>query len=95
MSDDTDRREIRFAARDEIERRADALDAFVSGVLELPWAMVTDGSSLRDFDGLDDDGVPRRAERLYGLALESRHYEMPLWQLLDELEAAKRRRNVN
>lgn len=80
-----------FAPRDQTASREVLLDEFISRVLGLPWAFVSDGSTLADFEGVRPQPELRQAcADMYGMALEPRHYEMPLYQLLDELEASRK-----
>lgn len=90
-----DKRPIEFAQTDEIDRREALAGEFINQVLRLPWAFLSNGSTLADFEGVRTEAELSQAcyER-YGLGLESRHFEMPLYMLLDELEAARKRRDL-
>lgn len=47
-----DEREIRFAPTEQVERRQALVDEFVAEVLRLPWAFISDGTRLQDFEGV-------------------------------------------
>lgn len=85
---------LRFVATDEVDRRAELVEEFVREVLRLPWALVTDGTSLADFEGVRTAYELRQVcLEHYGMGLEVRHFEMPLYKLLDELCVARERRD--
>jgi Mn-dependent DtxR family transcriptional regulator len=87
---------LRFADAAETERRQALLERFLREVLGLPWAFVSDESHLSDFDGvLPRDELIARCRALYGQALEPHHFSMPIWRVLDELEAAGNGRDLN
>jgi Mn-dependent DtxR family transcriptional regulator len=91
-----DERPLRFADAAETERRQALLERFLQEVLGLPWAFVSDESHLSDFDGvLTRDELITRCQALYGATLQPHHFSMPIWRVLDELEAARDRRNLN
>lgn len=91
-----DDRDLRFAQATQTEQRQVALDRFLNDVLGLPWAFVSDESHLSDFDGvLPREALIERCRALYGLRLEVRHFSMPIWRVLDELEAASGARDLN
>jgi hypothetical protein len=76
-----------FAPSDQIERRGRVWNDFLEHVLGLPWALVTDGSRLADFEGLmPRDELERRILRRYGLLLTDAHLELPLFAFLDLLQ---------
>ena len=77
-----------FAPRDETAKREEQLDEFIAEVLGLPWAFISDGSTLADFEGVRTHlELSDACLEVYGMALEPRHFDLPLWQLLDELNA--------
>ena len=81
-----------FAAANQIAGREALVNEFIREVLGLPWAFVSDGSSLNDFRGvLSDDELMDRIQDVYGVTLEPKHWEIPLWQLLDVLETNRQR----
>lgn len=87
-----DEREIRFAPTGQIERRQALVEEFVAEVLRLPWAFISDGTRLQDFEGVRTElELAEACYERYGLELEAWHFEMPLYLLLDELEAARRK----
>ena len=68
------------------------LQEFITEVLNLPWAFVSDNSTLTDFEGLrSEPELSETCARRYGMPLEPQHFEMPLYQLLDELETSRTR----
>ena len=76
-----------FAGDHEIQRRETVWKDFLEHVLHLPWAFVSDQSSLGDFEGLMDSAeLIRRVRVRYGLELRTEHQTMPLYQFLDLLE---------
>ena len=78
------------------EQRQVALERFLREVLGLPWAFVSDDSHLSDFDGvLTRDELTERCLSAYGLRLEPQHFSMPIWRVLDELEMARKERDLN
>jgi hypothetical protein len=78
---------VEFASRVEINKRADVAKHFVQNVLGLPWAMLTDHSSLSDFDGVAEYlELVARVHRTYGFRLQEHHFDIPLWTLLDAIE---------
>lgn len=86
-----DEREIRFASTEQVGRRQALVDEFVSEVLRLPWAFISDGTTLADFESVRTElELAEACYERYGVGLEPRHFEMPLYLLLDELEAARR-----
>lgn len=88
------KRPLEFAPTGEIDRRQDLASEFVDEVLRLPWAFLSDGSRLADFEGVRTElELAQACYERYGLELEPRHFEMPLYRLLDELEAARQRRD--
>ncbi|RIH84915.1 hypothetical protein Mterra_01835 [Calidithermus terrae] len=89
-----DEREIRFAPTGQIERRQALVEEFVAEVLRLPWAFISDETQLQDFGGGRTElELAEACYGRYGMGLEARHFEMPLYLLLDELEAARERRD--
>lgn len=87
-----DEREIRFAPTEQVERRQALVEEFVAEVLRLPWAFISDGTRLQDFEGVRTElELAEACYERYGMGLEARHFEMPLYLLLDELEAARRK----
>ena len=89
-------RDIRIAERGETERRAEQIERFVREVLGLAWALVTDESTLRDFESVIDDAtLERRVLAAYGVPLPPGRRGVPLYRLTDELEAARRRGPLN
>jgi Mn-dependent DtxR family transcriptional regulator len=86
----------RFADSTETEQRQALLARFLNDVLGLPWAFVSDESHLSDFDGvLSREELISRAQAVYGVTLDAHHFSMPIWRVLDELEAARERRDLN
>ena len=85
-----------FAAANRLAAREALVNEFIREVLGLPWAFVSDGTRLRDFEGLlEPEDLAGRVLARYGLVLEDRHFDLPLWSLLDELEAQRRRQQIN
>jgi hypothetical protein len=85
---------LRFAPTDEVDHRAELVEEFVREVLRLPWAFVTDSTNLADFEGVRTAyDLSQACWERYGMGLEARHFEMPLYKLLDELCAARERRD--
>lgn len=77
-----------FASRNETSKREPQLEVFISQVLGLPWALITDESRLSDFEGVRTElELSEACTATYGMGLEQRHFSVPLWQLLDELNA--------
>jgi hypothetical protein len=77
-----------FAPRDETAKREEQLEELIAGVLGLPWAFISDGSTLADFEGVRTPAeLSELCVAVYGVALGSHHFDLPLWQLLDELNA--------
>jgi hypothetical protein len=66
------------------------VDAFLRGVLGTPFAPVTGATRLLDF-GLPLECLREPVRRLYHLELEPQHFEMPLFDLLEILEASRSR----
>lgn len=88
-----DEREIEFAPTEQVERRQALVEEFVAEVLRLPWAFVSDGTRLQDFEGVRTGlELAEACYERYGMGLEARHFEMPLYLLLDELEAARKQK---
>jgi hypothetical protein len=78
---------VEVASRVEIDKRATTVTHFVQNIRGLPWAMLTDHSSLSDFDGVaDDQELVSRVRWLYGFRLQEHHFDIPLWTLLDGIE---------
>jgi hypothetical protein len=78
---------VEFASRVEIQKREVAATRFIQDVLELPWAMLTDHSSLSNFDGIAEfQELVARVHRTYGFRLQEHHFDIPLWTLLDAIE---------
>ena len=78
---------LEFVSRVEIQKREDKAIYFVQNILHLPWAMLTDHSSLSDFDGIAEfQEMVARVHRVYGFRLEEHHFDIPLWALLDATE---------
>jgi hypothetical protein len=72
----------------EINKRSDLLKVFIAEILQLPWAIVTDGSTLNDFASLHPaKTVAVRIYNHYGYALHDDDWGLPLWQLLDRCQA--------
>ena len=93
---DMDEADLRFAPATQTEQRQVALERFLREVLGLPWAFVSDDSHLSDFDGvLTRDELTERCLSAYGLRLEPQHFSMPIWRVLDELEMARKERDLN
>ena len=70
--------------------RSGLVEEFVSTILCLPWAFISDGSTLTDFEGVRTElELSEACLECYGMALEPRHFKMPLYRLLDELEASR------
>ncbi len=91
-----DERTPRFADAAETEQRQRVLTRFLNDVLGLPWAFVSDESHLSDFDGvLSREELISRCRAVYGVTLEAQHFSIPIWRVLDELEAASERRDLN
>lgn len=89
-----EKRQPQFGPTGEIDRREALADEFIQEVLRLPWAFLSDGSTLADFQGVRTElELAQACYERYGLELEPRHFEMPLYKLLDELEAARQRRD--
>ena len=77
-----------FAPTDETAKREALLETFITQVLGLPWAFISDSSTLADFEGVRTPlELSEACAQIYGIPLEPRHFKMPLWQLLDELNA--------
>jgi hypothetical protein len=86
-----DERKIEFAPTEQVERRQALVEEFVAEVLRLPWAFISDETQLQDFGGVCTElELAEACYERYGMELEPRHFEMPLYLLLDELEAARR-----
>jgi Mn-dependent DtxR family transcriptional regulator len=91
-----DERTPRFAEATETEQRQALLRRFLNDVLGLPWAFVSDESHLSDFDGvLSREELISRTRAVYGVSLQAHHFSMPIWRVLDELEAAQGGREPN
>jgi Mn-dependent DtxR family transcriptional regulator len=91
-----DERTPRFADAAETEQRQTLLRRFLNDVLGLPWAFVSDESHLTDFDGvLTREELISRCQAVYGVTLEAHQFSIPIWRVLDELEAARERRDSN
>lgn len=59
---------IQFASRDLVDQHADLADDFVRRVLDLPWALITDESSLWHFHSDETNGVfVSRIREVYGV----------------------------
>lgn len=87
-------RPFEFAPSNETERRAALVEEFVNEVLRLPWALVTDGTTLADFEAVRTElELSEACQEHYGMGLGHLHFQMPLYLLLDELEAARQRRD--
>jgi len=60
----------------------------------LPWVLVSDGTWLADFEGVRTEAeLTKACSERYGMGLEPRHFAMLLYRLLDELSAARVRRD--
>jgi hypothetical protein len=74
----------------EIAKRYNALEYFIREGLGLSGALVTDESKLSHFllpkNADANQMIVERIYRVYGTRLEPKHEQMPLWELLDELE---------
>lgn len=82
------------APGDETNRRAGLVEEFVAEVLRLPWALVTDGTTLADFEGVRTEAeLSEACQERYGMGLGHLHFQMPLYLLLDDLEAARQQRD--
>ncbi len=91
-----DERTPRFADAAETEQRQTLLRRFLNDVLGLPWAFVSDESHLTDFDGvLSREELISRCQTVYGVTLDAHHFSIPIWRVLDELEAAGDQQNLN
>jgi len=91
-----DKKRLEFAPTHEVERRQALANEFLNEVLRLPWAFISDGSRLSDFQEVRTElELAQACYQRYGLELEERHFQMPLYQLLDELESSRRRRDEN
>lgn len=79
--------ELRFSPDAEVAARTDELERFFELVFPPGFRplFVSDATVLADFDGVDDEGVPRRLLEHYGLELTRDGRLMPLYQLLDRL----------
>jgi hypothetical protein len=78
---------VEFASRVEVQKREVTATYFIQNVLGLPWAMLTDHSSLSDFDGVAEfQELVARVRRTYGFRLQEHHFDIPLWTLLDAIE---------
>ncbi len=82
------------AVQTEILQRTNAADYFFRKVLNLEISeyFVSDKSSLADFDADDTQGIIDRIHQLYGTHIKNQHYRIPLWELLNELEATSPKR---
>ena len=59
---------IKFASTDELDRNSELLQPFISDVLQLPWAWISDESSLWDFHTeIDNASYYERIENIYGV----------------------------
>ncbi len=74
----------------EIAKRYNALEYFIREGLGLSGVLVTDESKLSHFllskDADKNKMIVEQIYRVYGTRLEPKHEQMPLWELLDELE---------
>jgi hypothetical protein len=64
------------------------VDRFLRGVLGVPFAPVTGETRLLDF-GFPLECLREPVLRLYHMELEPEHAQMPLFELLELLEAAR------
>jgi hypothetical protein len=79
--------EPQFSPSDQIARRERVWADFMEHVLRLPWAFVSNGSRLSDFEGLmPPEELEARVQARYDLTLEPRHLEMLLPEFLDLLQ---------
>ena len=79
------------AATTETTQRELATEYFFDQVFGVGTMYLTDTFELGDFVNIDDPIstkiIGEKTYHVYGTHLTSEHYEMPLWKLIDELEA--------
>jgi hypothetical protein len=82
----------------EISKRDSRARHLLQHVCKITEYLITDFSSLRDFQDSDDLQIIRQQVfKTYGFPIQKHHLSMPLWKLLDELERyfVKARSNQN
>jgi hypothetical protein len=82
----------------EISKRGSWARHLLEHVFKITEYLITDFSSLRDFQDSDDiQDIRQKTFETYGFPLQKHHLSMPLWKLLNELERyfVKARSNQN
>ena len=87
-----------LAVQTEILKRDNWAAHFLEHVFGITEYLITDASSLTDFqDSGDIEAIRQTTFKIYGFPLQKHHFSLPLWKLLDELERyfVKARSNEN
>jgi hypothetical protein len=75
------------AVQTEILKRDNRAAHFLEHIFGVTEYLITDASSLRDFQDSEDIQVIRQQVfKTYEYPIQKHHLSMPLWELLDELE---------
>jgi hypothetical protein len=76
-----------FAARKRIEQHRDLEKDFINRILELPWAFISDQSTLWDFHAdLTNDNLVRKILAIYGVDVS----DVPKGNIADILDLIAR-----
>ncbi len=81
---------IEFASMEHITKYCDIGDDFVTRVLGLEWALLTDESSLRDFHSEDNnDALVAKIKEVYGVDVSDLK-DVELYKILDRIEQSRK-----
>jgi hypothetical protein len=82
---------VRFASRERVEKHAELENDFTYRVLKLPWAFISDESSLWDFHGQEtNDELVQRIREEYGVDV-SDNPDASIAEILERIAAARAR----